>query len=155
MAGIDVISWQIRPKIQEILSRGADFAGIDRQAAFELMGLELHSRETYALMHTANQMTRQQFGRKGENHFHIGVNIEPCPFNCSFCSLTESAGIFKKRVEFPTPEIIEWAKTAQAEGADALNIMTTGTYALRKLLDLGGHLKASVSTPLVANTRDL
>ncbi len=119
------------------------------------MGLELHSRETYALMHTANQMTRQQFGRKGENHFHIGVNIEPCPFNCSFCSLTESAGIFKEQVEFPTPEIIEWAKTAQAEGADALNIMTTGTYPLRKLLDLGRHLKASVSTPLVANTRDL
>lgn len=155
MADIDMTSWQIRPKVQEILSRGADFAGIDRQAALELMGLELHSRETYALMHTANQMTRQQFGRKGENHFHIGVNIEPCPFNCSFCSLTESAGIFKEQVEFPTPEIIEWAKTAQAEGADALNIMTTGTYPLRKLLDLGRHLKASVSTPLVANTRDL
>lgn len=150
-----IMSWQVMPRISEILKKGGDFQGIDRASALELMHLELHSRETYALMETANRMTREQFGDKGENHLHIGVNIEPCPFNCSFCSLTESAHIFREKVEFPPEKIIGWAKTGEQEGADALNIMTTGTYPFRKLLDLGRHLTAAVSIPLVANTRDV
>ena len=119
------------------------------------MHLPLHCRETYALLQTANEMTRQQFGNKGENHFHIGVNIEPCPFNCRFCSLTKTVGLFTEKVEFPLEKVVSWAKLGEEEGADALNVMTTGTYPFRKLLDLARHLKASVCTPLVANTRDL
>ena len=150
-----MMSRHVIPRISEILKQGGDFAGIDRDAAMALMHIELHSPETYALMQTANRMTRQLFGDKGENHFHIGVNIEPCPFNCRFCSLTKSAKIFEHKIEFPTEAIIDWARTGEQEGADALNIMTTGTYPFRRLLDLGRLLKATVSTPLVANTRDM
>ncbi|HMA86269.1 MAG TPA: radical SAM protein [Desulfosalsimonadaceae bacterium] len=149
------MSWQIVAKIDEILKKGADFVGIDRDDAIELMHLDLHSREVYALMQTANQMTRQQFQSKGENHFHIGLNVEPCPFNCSFCSLTETAGIFTENIEFPIEEVLDWAKIGEENQADALNIMTTGTYPFKKLLEVGRILKDTVSVPLVANTRDM
>jgi len=149
------MGWQIEPKIDEILKKGADFGGIDRDAAILLMHLDLHTRETYALMQTANQMTREQFQSKGENHFHIGVNVEPCPFNCRFCSLTEEAGIFKDKIEFPIEEILDWARIGAQNHADALNIMTTGSYSFQKLLEVGKRLKETVSVPLVANTRDI
>ena len=149
------MSWELSHKIADILKKGSHNEGIDREEALSLMRLELHSRDTYALMQTANRLSREQFNGKGENHFHIGINVEACPFNCSFCSLTVKAGIFKEKIEFPDDEILRWARLAESGGADALNLMTTGTYSFEKLLETGRMLRDSVSTPLVANTRDI
>ena len=52
-------------------------------------------------------------------------------------------------------KIIRWARGAEAEKADALNIMTTGTYSLKRLIEVGKLLSHEVSLPLVANTRDI
>jgi len=148
------MSWKVAPKISEILSEAADGRGIGKEEALELMMIDLHTREAYALMETANRLSRSLFSGKGENHFHIGVNVEACPYDCSFCSLTVKAGIFREAVEFGQEQILQWAKEAEAQKADALNIMTTGTYSFDRLLELGNLLKKTVSTPLIANTRD-
>lgn len=71
--------------------------------------------------------------------------MEPCPFNCLFCSLTETAGIFKESIEFSMEEVLAWARLGEENHADALNLMTTGTYTFQKLLELGRFLKARVS----------
>ncbi|MDD2389112.1 MAG: radical SAM protein [Desulfobacterales bacterium] len=149
------MSWKISPKVADILKQGADFEGIDRTQATILMNLALHSKETYALMETANRMSRQQFKGKAENHLHIGINITPCPFNCRFCSLTEAAGIFTETIEFEEEQLLEWVRDAERCGADALNIMTTGTYSFERLLEIGRLLSAETAIPLVANTRDI
>ena len=149
------MSWKISPKISDILNKGSDHTSIDREEALSLMRLELLSREAHALMETANSLSRNQFNGKGENHFHIGINVEACPFNCSFCSLTVKAGIFKDKIEFNDDEILRWARLAESGGADALNLMTTGTYSFERLLETGRMITNEVSTPLVANTRDI
>ncbi|MDX9819568.1 MAG: radical SAM protein [Desulfococcus multivorans] len=149
------MSWKISPHVADILKKGADFIGIRREEALVLMNLGLHTRETYALMQTADEMSRKRFNGKGENHLHIGVNIEPCPFDCQFCSLTRRAGIFTHTVTFSETEILTWARDAETQGADALNVMTTGTFSFDRLLDIGRLIKKVVATPLVANTRDV
>ncbi len=149
------MSWKISPVVAGILQRGGDCAGITKDEALRLLLLDLHARETYALMETADRLSRHLFRGKGENHFHIGVNVEACPFNCKFCSLTRRAGIFKDSIEFSEGRILAWAKEAEALGADALNVMTTGTYSFERLLDIGRLLKKTILTPLVANTRDI
>jgi biotin synthase len=147
--------WRISPRIKDILDKGADGAGIGFEDAVTLLKLDLHSRETYALMASADRLSREHFRGKGENHLHIGLNVEPCPFNCLFCSLTSKAGIFKEKTEFSETAILRWAKTAEEAGADALNLMTTGTFAFERLLEIGRFLRETVPTPLVANTRDM
>lgn len=149
------MSWKLKPAVAEILEKGGDFAGISRDEALVLMRLELHSREAYALMETANRMSRRQFDNKGEKHFHIGLNIEPCAMDCAFCALTRRAGIFTEKTEFSEETLIAWARQGEAEGADALNLMTTGGYPFNRLLDVGRLLKAATVVPLVANTRDI
>ena len=149
------MSWKISQKTADILNKGSDNRGIDREEALSLMRLERHTREIYALMETANRLSREHFNGKGENHFHIGINVEACPFNCSFCSLTVKTGIFKEKIEFTHDEILRWARLAESGGADALNLMTTGTYSFERLLETGRMLRNEVSTPLVANTRDI
>jgi biotin synthase len=149
------MSRQINPKVTDLLKKGADLNGLDQEEAELLLRLDLGGRETHALMETADRISREQFGNKGENHYHIGINVEPCPFNCKFCSLTKSAGIFTNTIPFSNDTIINWATNAEAKNADALNIMTTGTYSFDCLLEVGKMLRERVSTPLVANTRDI
>jgi len=149
------MSWRLNLAIDDILKKGGDFGGLTRDEALRLMRLPLHGRETYALMETANRMSREQFGPKGENHFHIGVNVNPCPMNCKFCSLSQEAGIFTEVIEFSDRQLVDWAKLAEASHADALNVMTTGTFSFQRFLEIGRLLKESVGTPLVANTRDI
>ncbi|MBI9074640.1 MAG: radical SAM protein [Desulfatibacillum sp.] len=149
------MSLKLKNNIEDILKKAADFGDITRQDAMDLLALPLDSLESYALTQTANAMSRQTFGDKGENHFHIGLNVEPCPFNCLFCSLTPKAGVFTEKVEFSEEQIKAWALSAEKDGADGLNLMTTGTYGFDRLLDIGRMLKEIVSTPLVANTRDI
>jgi biotin synthase len=149
------MGWNISPGVRDILDRAGDFRGITRAQALWLLNLDLHARETYAVMETANRLSREQFKGKGENHLHIGVNVAPCPFNCAFCSLTEKAGIFKEDVDFPEETILAWAKMGEAQSADALNLMTTGTFSFERLLAIGSLLEKEVSVPLVANTRDI
>ena len=106
-------------------------------------------------MQTADALSRAQFGEKAENHFHIGVNVAPCPLNCQFCSLTKKAGIFKEAAEFSDTQVLEWARYGETFGADALTIMTTGDFSFERFLEIGRLLKRNVSVPLVANTRDI
>lgn len=149
------MTWRIAPNVAEILQRAEDACGIDRASAMALMQLDPLSKEGYALMETANRLSRMTFKNKGESHFHIGVNVEPCPMDCRFCSLTRGAGIFTERTEFSPEQVLAWARMAESRSADALNIMTTGTYSFERLLEIGAMLKAAVATPLVANTRDI
>ena len=149
------MSWRVESKIEDLLKKGEDQMGLDESEAIALLCLELGTKEVYALMETANRISRQQFGNKGENHFHIGINVEPCAYNCGFCSLATRAGIFTDSIEFSEEDIIRWAKEGESQGADALNLMTTGTFSFERLLEIGRLLRREVAVPLVANTRDL
>ena len=149
------MSWKLSADVQAVLERGAGGEGLDRDQALVLMALPLHTKETYALMQTAQALSREHFGDKGENHFHIGVNVAPCPLNCRFCSLAREAGIFTEEIVFSDEQILAWAQEAEALGADALNLMTTGTFSFKRLLEIGRLLKKAVAVPLVANTRDI
>ena len=149
------MGWEIASSIAKILDKAQSSEGIDKDQAIALMHLKTGTKETYALMETANRMSRSLFGDKAENHLHLGINVAPCPFNCDFCSLTVQSRLFKETIEFSEKEILDWATAAESQGADALNIMTTGNYAFDRLIQVGRLLKSTVTTPLVANTRDI
>ncbi len=149
------MGWGISSAIATILDKAQHGDGIQKREALALMHLAPGTKEVYALMETAHWLSRNGFGEKAENHLHLGINVAPCPYNCDFCSLTVQSGLFREAVEFSEKEILEWATVADSQGADALNIMTTGTYAFDRLLEVGRFLTRAVTTPLVANTRDM
>jgi len=142
-------------RITEILSKAEDGGPVSREDALILMQVPLNTPACYAIMEAANRLSRAQFGNKGENHYHIGLNVEPCPMDCLFCSLTRRAGIFKEKIEFSMNQVIAWARQAEQHGADGLNLMTTGTYPFTRLLEVGRLLHQETGVPLVANTRDI
>jgi biotin synthase len=149
------MGWRLSLAVEEILTKGRDGAPLAAEEALLLMHLTPESRETYALMECADHLSRSLFGNKGEKHLHIGLNVEACPMDCSFCSLAKSAGVFTEKSDFPMNRILAWAKEGEADGADALNLMSTGTLSFTRLLEIGGRLKKEVRVPLVANARDI
>ncbi|RTZ97244.1 MAG: radical SAM protein [Deltaproteobacteria bacterium] len=149
------MGFRVEPQIAEILSKAEALTPLSRNEALTLMRIKHHSQECDALMGVANRISRWQFGGKGENHFHIGLNVEPCPMDCLFCSLTRNAGIFKDKTEFSSDQVIQWARQAESHGADGLNLMTTGSYPFKRLLEMGRILQKETSVPLIANTRDI
>ena len=70
---------------------------MDRDEALALMALFLHFEEVYILMETANRLSRKRFRGKGENHFHIRINVAPFPRNCRFCSLPPKSELRRSR----------------------------------------------------------
>lgn len=141
--------------LADIFKKAEEFVPLTRDEGLRLMQIPLHSPDCYQLMAVANRLSRARFGNKGENHLHIGLNVEPCPLDCLFCSLTHTAGVFTEKVEFPEEQIIAWARYGEEQGADGLNLMTTGTFPFSRLLELGRTLSKTVSVPLIANTRDI
>jgi len=142
-------------ELEDIFKKAQEFVPLTKSDGMRLMQIPLHSTDCYHLMAIANRMSREQFGGKGESHLHIGLNVEPCPLDCLFCSLTHNAGIFTEKIDFSEEQIIAWAKYGEEKGADGLNLMTTGTYSFSKLLELGKTLSKLISVPLIANTRDI
>lgn len=141
--------------LKDIFKKAQEFVPLTREEGLMLMQIPLHSDDCYWLMAIANRMSREQFSNKGESHLHIGLNVEPCPLDCLFCSLTHTAGIFTEKVDFPEEQIIAWARQGEEQGADGINLMTTGTFRFSRLLEIGKILSREVSTPLIANTRDI
>ena len=140
---------------QDLFSKALDYLPLTREEALQLMTIPLHTEACYQLLATADRISKEQFGFKAENHFQIGLNVEPCPLDCLFCSLTPQAGIFTEKTEFAVVQVIAWAKEAESHQADALYLMTTANYPFEKLLAMGRTLRDEVTTPLVANTRDI
>jgi biotin synthase len=149
------MGWKLSLAVEEILTKGGSGALLSAEEAMLLMHLAPESRETYALMECADYLSRTLFGNKGEKHLHIGLNVEACPMDCAFCSLAKGAGVFTEKTDFSMDRILAWAKAGEADGADALNLMSTGTFSFASLLEIGRRLKKEVRVPLVANARDI
>ncbi len=141
-------------RYQDFFNKAQEYTLLTREEALQLMAIPLHSEIFYQLLATADCISKQQFGFKAENHFQVGLNIESCPLNCQFCSLTPTAAVFSEKVEFSLEQVISWAHDAEQHQADALYLMTTVTYPWEKLLEIGRLVSREVSTPLVVNTRD-
>jgi len=148
---------RIRPKLEYILNKALAREALSRQeVAWLLREVDPLSHEIYALMGTANQLTRESSGNRGEIHAQIGVNIAPCPNNCGFCSFAGEAGLFRERIDMSPEEVVERANRFVAEGANVIYLMTTGNYDFDNFLRVAEIVRGKIPAeiPLVANIDD-
>jgi biotin synthase len=151
-------SMQIRPKLERILDRALAHESPSRpETAWLIQEVHPLSPENDALMEVANRLTRASSGNHGEIHAQIGVNLAPCPHDCGFCSFAAQAGLFKEQNEITAEEIAARARRFVAEGANAIYLMTTGSFDFASYLRVGEQVRASLpmGIPLVANVGDM
>jgi biotin synthase len=108
-------------------------------------------------MAAADAINRAASENKAEVHAQIGVNLSPCPKNCSFCAFAAKNQVFKEKNELSVEDIIGLSLRAEAVGANAIFLMATGDYPFSKFIEISGEVKTKVKpdTVMIANIGDL
>ncbi|MEW6585522.1 MAG: radical SAM protein [Nitrospirota bacterium] len=148
---------KVREKIGHILDRARDRQRISQEEATVLMGIDERSHEMYALMSTANRMTREQFSDTAEIFAQVGINNGPCPKNCKFCFFGEAWGQIREPLELSAEQVVFRVKEFEKAGANAVLLMTTANYPFDKYIEIGREVRKALGPgmPLCANIGDI
>jgi biotin synthase len=146
----------IGAKVNKIINKVFDGHFITREEIVSLLGIDPHSMEGGFIMVAANSITRSASQGKAEVHAQIGLNLSPCPNNCSFCAFAAKNGVFKDRKELSIEEIIQSALRAEADGANAIFLMTTHDYPFRKYIEISKEVRSRLKpdSVMIANIGD-
>lgn len=147
---------QVDPKIADIVAKVCDGHLLARDEIVFALGTSAHSPEAGFLMAAADAMNRTASKGKAEVHAQIGVNLSPCPNNCSFCAFAAKNKVFKEKNELSPEQVTELALIAERQGANAIFLMTTGDYPFSRFIEVSREARAQLKpdTVMIANVGD-
>jgi biotin synthase len=87
---------QLQQKVQDIVKKV--FAGelINREEIQYLLRIPTHTLEAGLVISAADKINREASDNTAEVHAQIGLNLSPCPNNCSFCAFAAKNKVFKE-----------------------------------------------------------
>lgn len=152
--------------IDERAMRIADDAltgkALTRDDVMHLLKFDAYSVEAAYVCARARELGMRACKGLGYLYAQIGVDENPCPENCRFCSFAAShyqPGDEGETASFEMPigRIVHYAKLFDAAGVDLVSLMATAALDFDRYLDMVRAVRASVSDDLVimANTGDL
>ena len=121
-----------------------------------LLNIEAHSVDSGFIMGCADEVNRTATHGKAEIHAQIGLNLSPCPNNCSFCAFAAKNKVFSEKNELSVEDTTEMALRAERDGANALFLMGTGDYPLGKFIEISEEIRRKLNpeTVVIANIGD-
>ena len=142
--------------IGEILERFSPQTPLEREDLLALLALPVGSGDYYRLLAAANGYSRRAFDGKGMIFGQIGLDAQPCPVNCRFCSLAADAMAGKPALIRSREETVARARALAEAGAQDVFLMTTAAFCPETFLDYGRAVRAALdpSVRLVANIGD-
>ena len=141
---------------QNIVDKVFDGCSLTRNEVIHLLETPPHSMDAGLIMVAANTITRATSKGKAEVHAQIGLNLSPCPNNCSFCAFSAQNKVFTQRKELGVEEIVQLALKAEVDGANALFFMTTHDYLFQKYIEASEEIREKLNpeTVMIANIGD-
>lgn len=143
-------------KIKEIADKALEGKGLEKEETAILFEIPPFTEEAAYIQLAARKLNSKINNNTAEIHVHIGINLGPCANNCKWCSFAAVNKVFPHAYIMPIEEIVRRAKKAEEEGANAIYLVTTGSYRTKRLIEnikeLRSHLKKE--TVLVANADD-
>ncbi|MDO9573394.1 MAG: radical SAM protein [Candidatus Contubernalis sp.] len=139
-----------------LLERAVSGEGISWEEATELLRLNPESEEVVPVLEAARESARKFSNNQGKIWAAVGVDYQPCPWNCRFCSHGEKWGIMKSSGEWSEERVVQAAVEFNRQGAYWITLRTTQDYGIDRLCDLGKVVLKNLGKPsyLVANTGD-
>lgn len=114
------------------------------------------SEEAFCARYAAVEINKQVMNGRAEIHGQVGINSGPCGCDCAFCSFAASHRIFTEQRLEPIESVIAKSRQLQAEGANAIYLMTTAAFNFADFVEVGRQVRKSLDpeTVLVANIGD-
>jgi biotin synthase len=140
----------------DLLAKAREEQLLSKQELVYLLSLPPDSREVFCVMAEACRISKQLSGGQAEVHAQFAVNLAPCSGNCLFCSFAMKNGIFDKEVRISADQAVAYAKQFEADGANAVFMMTTATYPFGLFIEISTEVRKALrkETKLVANVGD-
>ena len=147
---------QVSPKVNDIVSRVFDGHSLTRDEIVYLLSIKHKSSGAGFIMNAANVVNRIASKGKAEVHAQIGLNLSPCPNNCSFCAFSAQNKVFTERKELGVEEIVQLALKAEVDVANAIFFMTTHDYPFGKYVETSKEVREKLKpeTVMIANIGD-
>lgn len=122
----------------------------------ELLRINNFGNDFYELLAVSNALSRRKFGSRGYVFTQIGINAEPCPINCKFCSMAADHysmdAMWKKSANDLKTELSFLQKTY----FDDFFMMTTANYPQGQFAAIGKAVRPLLrkNQKMVANIGD-
>jgi biotin synthase len=141
---------------RNIIDKAADGEPITAEEIELLLKISPHTDQAGLVLGAADEINRAASNGVAEIHAQIGLNVAPCPMNCSFCAFAAKNEVFAERTELPVEQVIEMGLRAEREGANAIFIMATGDYPFSRFTEVSSELrdKLNPDTTMIANVGD-
>jgi len=142
--------------VAETVKRVEDGCYPAREDILYLLGLDRHGADAGYIMGLADHINRRASGGKAEVHAQIGLNLSPCPNNCSFCAFAANNRVFTGHNELRVEDAVRMALSAEKQGANALFLMGTADYPFAKFIEVSREIVSKLGThiALIANVGD-
>ena len=147
---------QLDSKVTDTVAKVFDGHHLTQDEIVFLLEIPLHTPDVGFVMACADAINRAASHGNAEVHAQIGVNLSPCPNNCSFCAFAAKNKVFKERNELSVEDVTQLALRAEEEGANAIFFMTTGDYPFSKFTEISMHVRKELrpDTVMIANVGD-
>ena len=144
-------------EVEALVDGAVNGRTIARDEAVQLLGLASSSPEAAYVRWGAEQIARTASGGIGQIYAQIGVDANPCPEGCAFCTLSAGNSPWKGPAEVPHDVVADYAFTFDRAGAHLVSLMSTAGYDFDRFLDLVRTVRRTVSPemPLMANIGDV
>ncbi len=142
--------------VDDLLRKSRDGGTLSREELVFLLGLPPDAPETYRVLAEANGISKDLTGNRAEVHAQLALNLGPCPCDCLFCSFARVNGVFTEETRLTAEEAVAYARQFEADGANALYVMTTARYPFGLFLEMAREIRRNLKpeTVLVANVGD-
>lgn len=143
-------------KVRDIVARVFDGHFLTWDEILSLLRITPHSPDAGFVTASADAINRVASKGKAEVHAQIGLNLSPCPNNCSFCAFAAKNKVFTENNELEGEDVVQFALKAEEEGANAIFVMATGDYPHRKFIEISGEVRKRLKpeTVMIANVGD-
>jgi biotin synthase len=142
--------------IDDILKKSRNAETLSRAELVFLLGLPPDAPDVYRVMAEAARISKEVSGGKAEVHAQLALNLAPCPCNCLFCSFAAANGVFRQEFELTPAQAVAHARRFEADGANAVYVMSTAQYPFERFIDCAREVRRSLrpETVLIANIGD-
>lgn len=140
----------------------ADAAVAGEAPTFEdvmyLLGFQGYTPESAYVEVRARQIGEKASEGIGTIHAQIGVDANPCPMNCQYCSFAEvNKGVFSGNAHVPLDEIVRYARFFDEKGVHLISLMATAGLSFADYVRIVEAVRAEISDdmPILANAPDM
>jgi len=142
--------------VDDLLKKSREGAAFTGEELRFLLDFPSDSPESYRILAEANRISKELTGNRAEIHAQLALNRAPCSCNCLFCSFARINGVFTEETRLSPEEAVGYARQFEADGANAVYVMTTAQYPFGLFLEMSREIRRHLrpETVLVANVGD-